>query len=229
MEPISRSEALEKGLTRFFTGKPCKRGHIAERSSTGGQCRECEKLRDSGRKEYSAAIKKRRYHESPIVRQKRRLSDMLYREKNLEKLSLRKKERYPLTRKHQIDKAVQNYKDNKEARNASQYARQKANPVKHICHILISTVLKKVKQTKDLRTHDLLGYSPEEFRRHIEKQFKDGMTWQNHGEWHVDHIKPVHLFIKEGIIDMKIINALTNLQPLWAAENLSKQGRYCGV
>lgn len=48
------------------------------------------------------------------------------------------------------------------------------------------------------------------------------MTWENWGEWHIDHIKPVAQFIREGITCPKQINALSNLRPLWAHDNLSK-------
>lgn len=52
------------------------------------------------------------------------------------------------------------------------------------------------------------------------------MNWSNRGEWHLDHKKPVSRFIKQGITDPSIINALSNLQPLWAHENLSKGNKF---
>ncbi|AUR82917.1 hypothetical protein NVP1030O_01 [Vibrio phage 1.030.O._10N.222.55.F9] len=72
----------------------------------------------------------------------------------------------------------------------------------------------------------MLGYTHVQFKAHIESQFKDGMSWENRSEWHVDHIKPISLFISEGVVDVSIINALSNLQPLWAHENLSKGAKY---
>lgn len=73
---------------------------------------------------------------------------------------------------------------------------------------------------------DIIGYTPDELKVHLESQFKDGMSWENRSEWHIDHIKPVSVFIKEGITDPKIINALDNLQPLFATENLRKSNKY---
>jgi len=64
------------------------------------------------------------------------------------------------------------------------------------------------------KTIDLLGYSSDEFRIHIESLFTQGMTWENHGEWHIDHIKDVSLF-EEGT-HPSVVNALSNLRPLWA-------------
>jgi hypothetical protein len=54
--------------------------------------------------------------------------------------------------------------------------------------------------------------------------FKNGMTWENYGEWHIDHIRPVSSFDKDD--EVSVINSLENLQPLWAYENLSKSKKY---
>lgn len=76
--------------------------------------------------------------------------------------------------------------------------------------------------TKHFPSREVLGYSVEELRLHIEGQFQPGMSWENRGEWHIDHIKSVAAFVAVGITDPKIINALSNLRPLWAWDNLSK-------
>lgn len=68
-----------------------------------------------------------------------------------------------------------------------------------------------------------LGYTKQEFLDHMISKFTDGMSWDNHGEWHIDHIVPISVFLKQGIVDPKIIHNLTNLQPLWAMDNLTKQ------
>jgi len=74
---------------------------------------------------------------------------------------------------------------------------------------------------------DLVGYTLDDLKKHLEKQFKNGMTWSNYGKWHIDHIIPIKVFnfTKPEHIDFKRCWALSNLQPLWAKENLSKQGR----
>ena len=74
-----------------------------------------------------------------------------------------------------------------------------------------------------MKNIDLVGYSYEDFKNHMEKLFSEGMTWKNHGEWHVDHIIPVSKF---EMLDIKIINSLDNLQPLWAKDNLSKGNKF---
>lgn len=79
---------------------------------------------------------------------------------------------------------------------------------------------------KTSSSQNLLGYSPQELRTHIEAQFKPGMSWEDRSAWHIDHVKPVSAFIAEGITDPKIINALSNLSPLWARDNIIKGARY---
>ena len=74
--------------------------------------------------------------------------------------------------------------------------------------------------SKKSRTHQILGCDFEVFKSHIEKQFTKGMTWENKGEWHLDHIYPVSLARDEQhLIEL---NHYTNFQPLWAFDNLSK-------
>lgn len=67
-----------------------------------------------------------------------------------------------------------------------------------------------------------LGYSPEMLKARIEMNFKPGMTWDNYGEWHVDHRIPVARLIRKGVTNPAIINCLANLAPLWAEDNLRK-------
>jgi hypothetical protein len=56
--------------------------------------------------------------------------------------------------------------------------------------------------------------------------FKDGMSFDNYGEWQIDHVVPVTLWLDKGITDVNIINDISNLQPLWAKDNLSKGAKY---
>jgi hypothetical protein len=74
--------------------------------------------------------------------------------------------------------------------------------------------------TKRSKTQVYLGASFIEVKQHLEKQFTEGMTWENRGKWHIDHIKPL---IKAKTVDELITRAhYTNLQPLWAIDNLRK-------
>jgi hypothetical protein len=89
-------------------------------------------------------------------------------------------------------------------------------------------LLKERNINKTNKTFILLGYTIEELMSHLEKQFTEGMTWENYGEWHVDHKKPMTLFEFTSTDDdgFKECWSLTNLQPLWKKDNLSKGVRY---
>lgn len=77
---------------------------------------------------------------------------------------------------------------------------------------------------KGMRTFKALGYSSSDLMRHLEKKFVDGMSWENYGEWHIDHIIPLSAFNYASVdhIDFGRAWSLSNLQPLWAAENIRK-------
>ena len=75
---------------------------------------------------------------------------------------------------------------------------------------------------KSRKTMGLIGCSVPQLRKHLEAQFTEGMTWDNHGEWHIDHIKPCASFdLTDAEQQLECFN-YTNLQPLWASDNLSK-------
>ncbi len=75
----------------------------------------------------------------------------------------------------------------------------------------------------------LIGYTVEQLKKHLEKQFLPGMTWKNYGRagWHIDHIIPVSVFNfnTPEDIDFRRCWALKNLQPLWAFDNISKNNK----
>lgn len=74
---------------------------------------------------------------------------------------------------------------------------------------------------------DLVDFTVGQLKTHLEKQFRDGMTWENYGEWHIDHIIPIAVFNFEKAqdIDFKRCWRLSNLQPLWALDNVKKGAR----
>jgi hypothetical protein len=70
----------------------------------------------------------------------------------------------------------------------------------------------------------LVGYNIDQLKNHIENLFSEGMSWDNYGEWHIDHIVPIAAFnfIRPEDEDFKRCWALENLQPLWAEDNHRK-------
>lgn len=103
---------------------------------------------------------------------------------------------------------------------------EKIQKARNRCKLLLRRVLNVTGNKKVTKTYDALGYTEKELIAHIEKQFKPGMSWEDRESFHIDHIKPVAAFMREGIFDPKIINALSNLQPLYPDENRKKSDKY---
>lgn len=77
-------------------------------------------------------------------------------------------------------------------------------------------------------TMKIIGCSVHELKLHLEKQFKDGMCWENYGlhGWHMDHIKPIASYNLDNRDELYKACHYTNLQPLWADENIRKKDKY---
>lgn len=75
---------------------------------------------------------------------------------------------------------------------------------------------------KSAPTLELLGCDIEELKSHLESQFQKGMTWDNYGEWHMDHVQPCCSFDLSIEENQKKCFHYSNLQPLWAEDNLKK-------
>ena len=85
---------------------------------------------------------------------------------------------------------------------------------------LIGNSIKHKLHYRKSKTSDYLGCSFKDFKIHLERQFTKGMTWENQGEWHLDHIYPISLAKDEE--ELIKLNHYTNFQPLWAFDNISK-------
>ena len=349
VEIITRKEALAKGLKKYFTGKPCKHGHVAERYTATGQCKKCirkksniyskkkrkflsdkQRVNDQQKKKtadhkdkhasltnflfsigykpideyinartpirllcennhistispdnikrgkrckycrgYDAVEKAKR-----IAREKKlylridntatgrvvgscdicghiinvcvgkfvgcKKCNMEQRRTPAEIIKQRDTKRRAQWGKENIDKIREysktpEYKQRKaELRRTAQYRAtsleynrkwRKNNPEDGICRSFLSRIMNDWKGGR-AKAESTLGYTYEQLKKHIESQFVEGMSWENRSDWHIDHIKPISVFLKEGIKDPAIINALSNLQPLWAKENLSKGAKW---
>lgn len=116
--------------------------------------------------------------------------------------------------------------DNKEVINKYHRDRKLTDPLfKLICNTrtLIWKAVKNSGYSKKSKTHEILGCSYDDFKKHLERKFTEGMTWENAGQWHIDHIYPVSLAKDEKhIIEL---NHYSNLQPLWAEDNIKKSNK----
>lgn len=95
----------------------------------------------------------------------------------------------------------------------------------HLLSASIRVSLRKGKQ--GLHWEKLVGYTLDALIKHLEKQFKDGMSWDNAGKWHIDHVVPISAFNFETAEDLDFQRCwgLSNLRPMWAEENLKKHAK----
>jgi hypothetical protein len=87
---------------------------------------------------------------------------------------------------------------------------------------LVLTKFREGGYTKKSKVYEIIGCSYDDFKKHIESQFQEGMSWQNHNRygWHLDHIIPcASAKTEEELIKL---NHYTNYQPLWAKDNMTK-------
>jgi hypothetical protein len=119
----------------------------------------------------------------------------------------------PHVRKYARDKFTENYRN---------------NPIFRLTHNMRFAVWAALKERggnkRGYRTFQILPYTVEQLKAHLEPLFQAGMTWDNYGEWHVDHKKPISSFnfSSHKDPDFQQCWALDNLQPLWGEENWSK-------
>ena len=109
-------------------------------------------------------------------------------------------------------------------------AKRRATPAGKIAHrvsVNVRQCLLRQGRTKGGRTFDALGYTPAELMTHLERQFVKGMSWENMGEWHIDHIVPLSSFDLESLEsgDFKRAWSLPNLRPMWGTDNVRKHAK----
>jgi len=91
---------------------------------------------------------------------------------------------------------------------------------------MISSYLKSKGVVKKKKSEEILGCKYYELKIYLESKFKEEMSWENYGLWHIDHIVPISFAKTEE--EIYLLNHYTNLQPLWAKDNLSKGNRFIG-
>jgi len=146
--------------------------------------------------------------------------------------ALHKEERNAYNREYYAcnkEAAADYYQRNKEYFYALGRKKYSENPNVRLTCLMRNGVYYSLRANKGGRHwEDLVGYSYEELERHLESQFQSGMTWDNYGEWVVDHRKPIAAFTFNSAEDKEFQEcwALSNLRPLWAEENSHKQAKW---
>lgn len=150
------------------------------------------------------------YHKHRI---KRLAQGKLYRERNPEKISRQMRSWRIRNRDHILNYVKTQYRENPQFAIASRLSSR------------LNRKLKLLGLKKSMATFKLIGCSPKELKQRLESKFKDGMSWENRRLWHIDHKRPCASFDLRDLEQQKACFHYSNLQPLWAKENMSKGSR----
>lgn len=164
----------------------------------------------------------------------KKVSDKKYYGKNKEKIKDRAKKWHKEHSEH-IKQYLKSWReDNRDKWNETkrnyERNRKSSDPIYKLIgnfRTAIYTVLKENNVTKNDHYFNILGYSQEDLINYLGNLLTDGMTWDNYGEWHVDHVLPITHFKFSSTDDeaFKECWSLNNLQPLWGYENISKSNK----
>lgn len=226
---ISRQDAKRQGLSKYFTGKPCKHGHLSKRNVDTRVCIEC-------RKEYRKIYKEqnKKYINGYREKNKEHIKECSkdYKKRNKETIKKYTKE-YREQNKDYIKKQESIYREqNKEHYRESKREYQK-NRKKIDINFKIRINLRnrlgriiKNNTKKGSAVRDL-GCSIDKLKIHLESQFEPWMTWDNYGQygWHIDHIKPLSKFDLTDREQFLEAVHFTNLQPMHWRENIIKYNK----
>lgn len=135
-----------------------------------------------------------------------------WRKLNPEKLKIYRRNAY-LKNKSKIREYKRPYEKNK-------YKTDEIFRLKRLARCRYRDILKSKGFSKRLSTFKAIGCTPEYLKQYIQSLFKENMTWDNYGEWEIDHIVPLGLATNREEIEK--LSHYTNLQPLWRFENRSK-------
>ena len=208
---------------------------------------EAKNKRVAANKEKTMAAKIKRIEAKKLkaeaAKERTKLRDATYYQKNKERINARQRawDAANLDRRRERDAARREiireqrnayYKENKDqilkARRIARRLRRKTDPTFKLEENLRARTNIAIKNnSKSESTFELLGSTVEHARKHLESQFTKGMSWKTYGlyGWHIDHIIPCDSFdlsIKEHRLQCF---HFTNLQPLWAKDNLSKSNK----
>jgi len=151
-------------------------------------------------------------------------------EKRLKYFSEWQKENYDYRKEYMKEYREKNADKIREVKRTYERTRKANNPLYKLISNFRTAIYQFLKENNvDKNGHyfEILKYSPDELISHLENQFKDCMTWDNYGEWHVDHIKAISLHNIKEIGDEEFMKcwSLDNLQPMWGKENIRKSNK----
>lgn len=217
LDLISKEEALKLNQKWYYTGIPCQNNHIDKRYVNTGICYACKR-------ELNKACNKRN-PEQQKIREKSNYK------RNKVKIAASGKA-WTIKNRSKSNQYKSNWKKvhrEQHLAQAREYARnQRKDPYKRVSKNMSKAIWNCLKHNKNHCTWlKFVDFTLGELIQHLEQKFTPEMSWQNYGVyWHIDHIKPISWF--DLHTEFKDAWALSNLQPLEASENLSKNNRYIG-
>ncbi len=213
-EITSRADALARGLKFYFTGKPCKHGHVVVRNKWGACCacvwRIKTEWREKNREQHNAWTKR-----NPA---RHRANNEKYRRVNADR-----KKASALRYHHANKPKIRTYQRGLKKRLR---AESPDFVFRHNLRSRIHKALRRGDWLKSGKTLDLIGCSVQQLRDHLESQFAAGMSWANYGhgpnKWNVDHIIACALFDLSDPAQQRACFHFKNLRPLWHVANVAK-------
>jgi hypothetical protein len=198
--------------TRYLNSEKKSISDKKYREANKEKIREVQKRYREENKE-KIKMNKRRYHEDNAAAIIKKSSEWYFKNKKL---------------KQEYDKEYRKRTSSKlKERFITRYYEEPIFRLRDNIRGLILQSFKKNGYSKKSKTMEIIGCSFDELKRHLESKFKEGMSWDNRGEWHIDHIIPLALGATEE--EVIALNHYTNLQPLWAKDNLSKGAAHCEI
>lgn len=173
---------------------------------------------------------RKKWHDNPenFEYKKEKLKE--WRENNKEHLKEYSKKRYEENKFELNEKKKIWRENNKDKINEYRRDYQKNRLVNDPLYKLTSSIRNRINQsfkrngfTKNSKTYEILCCTFDEFKIHLEELFTEGMSWENQGDWHLDHIIPVSIAVSEE--EVIKLNHYTNFQPLWAEDNIIKSNK----
>lgn len=164
----------------------------------------------------------------------KKVADKKWRDNNKEYMNQKTKNWYEHNKEHRKE-YLKEYKEKnidriREVKRTYEKTRKHNDPIYKLINnfrTAIYQVLKENNVQKNGHYFEILKYSPEDLIGHLESRFKDGMNWDNYGEWHVDHVLPISRHNIQEIGDEEFMKcwSLNNLQPMWGEENIRKSNK----
>lgn len=226
---VSLDDARSRGLKRYYTGAPCKHGHLAERQVSNKTCFACHSVKASKYLQTQAgrAIILRR-----VARWKKGNPEKVRASSKKTAAKMRAKPEFKEARESPEARAAHNAYRKAHRRLPEQAQKRRLRDAerwrKDANYRLASSLRTRLRLAIKAASRrvgsavSLLGCSIDEARKHIEAQFVEGMSWENHGQWHIDHKRPLKHFDLTDKKHLAVVCHYTNLQPLWAIDNIRK-------